>query len=55
MKLKGLPIGMYHCPSCGDMQLAGVPHVPPDPDYERLYGDEWPPGYEDVQDVPESP
>lgn len=21
------PIGMYHCPECGDMQLAGYPHI----------------------------
>ena len=22
------PIGMYHCPDCGAMVLAGVPHPP---------------------------
>jgi hypothetical protein len=27
--LKGQPIGMYHCEFCGEMQLAGVSHVPP--------------------------
>jgi len=27
--LLGQPIGMYHCPFCGEMQLAGVPHLPP--------------------------
>ncbi len=27
--LKGQPIGMYHCQFCGEMQLAGVPHLPP--------------------------
>ena len=27
--LKGQPIGMYHCEFCGEMQLAGVPHLPP--------------------------
>jgi hypothetical protein len=27
--LKGMPIGMYHCEFCGEMQLAGVPHLPP--------------------------
>lgn len=25
--LLGTPCGMYHCPSCGQMQLAGMPHV----------------------------
>lgn len=24
--LKGKPIGMYHCPDCGAMLLAGSPH-----------------------------
>ncbi len=24
--LKGQPIGMYHCPMCGTMVIAGVPH-----------------------------
>ena len=27
--LAGQPIGMYHCEFCGEMQLAGVPHLPP--------------------------
>jgi len=26
---KGQPIGMYHCEFCGEMQIAGLPHVPP--------------------------
>lgn len=26
-QLKGAPIGQYHCPYCGGMQLAGIPHV----------------------------
>lgn len=26
--LKGQPIGMYHCPDCGAMVIAGVPHPP---------------------------
>ena len=30
--LKGVPIGMLHCPECGEMILAGVPH----PDYSLL-------------------
>lgn len=29
-ELTGQPIGMFHCPSCGDMVLAGLPHPPPD-------------------------
>jgi hypothetical protein len=24
--MRGQPIGMYHCPYCGDMVIAGVPH-----------------------------
>lgn len=28
-KLKDLPMGMFHCPECGEMVLAGVEH----PDY----------------------
>jgi len=24
----GMPIGMFHCPECGEMQLAGQPHLP---------------------------
>lgn len=27
--LAGMPIGMYHCEFCGEMQLAGSPHLPP--------------------------
>lgn len=26
-RLKGIPIGMYHCPWCGCMQIAGLPHI----------------------------
>lgn len=29
-----VPLGMYHCPYCGSMVVAGVPH----PDYNE---DEW--------------
>jgi hypothetical protein len=25
-KLKGAPLGMYHCPDCGAMVIAGVEH-----------------------------
>jgi hypothetical protein len=56
--LAGQPIGQYHCPGCGMMLIAGVPHLSPaapseqDPnypldDYEQEYGCPWPPGYED--------
>lgn len=24
--MKGLPIGMYHCPECGMMVIAGIEH-----------------------------
>lgn len=47
--LLGLPIGMYHCPSCGEMQLAGLPHAKPDDAYEDMFGAPWPPGYEGVE------
>jgi len=26
-QLGGAPIGQYHCPYCGAMVLAGVPHI----------------------------
>ena len=26
-RLVGIPLGMHHCPLCGTMQVAGVPHV----------------------------
>lgn len=26
-QLAGAPIGQYHCPYCGGMQMAGVPHL----------------------------
>jgi hypothetical protein len=26
--LAGQPLGMYHCPDCGAMVVAGVPHPP---------------------------
>ena len=25
-ELEGKPLGMYHCPSCGSMVIAGLPH-----------------------------
>lgn len=31
---KGEPIGQYHCEYCGEMQIAGMPHLPPQfPEY----------------------
>lgn len=55
--LTGMPIGQYHCPVCGIMLLAAMPHLSPNapenappeyPDghYEDEYGRPWPPGYE---------
>lgn len=26
-QLKGAPLGQYHCPYCGEMCVAGVPHT----------------------------
>jgi len=31
--LKGQPIGMFHCPECGEMVVAGIDH----PDYDKLW------------------
>lgn len=36
MEMKDAPIGMYHCPECGEMVLAGAPH----PDYSLLEDDD---------------
>lgn len=58
LELAGQPIGMYHCPYCGMMVMAAMPHLSPsapaeqDPDYplsdyEEEYGRPWPPGYDD--------
>jgi hypothetical protein len=59
MLLAGQPIGMYHCPGCDMMVVAGMSHTSPGAteeqknhplypldDYEDEYGREWPPGYE---------
>jgi hypothetical protein len=56
--LAGAPLGQYHCPFCGMMILAGMPHFEPGAtpeqkthpqypldDYEVEYGRPWPPGY----------
>jgi predicted RNA-binding Zn-ribbon protein involved in translation (DUF1610 family) len=32
---KGMPMGMYHCPECGEMVIAGCEH----PDYEGAFKD----------------
>lgn len=45
--LAGAAVGMYHCPSCGDMQVGGLPHLQPEEHYEKMFGMDWPPGYED--------
>lgn len=45
--LTGMPIGQYHCPVCMEMQLAAMPHLPPDEDYEQMTGQPWPAGYEE--------
>lgn len=33
-ELKCQPIGMYHCPACGMMVVAGVPHPPAEDDFD---------------------
>ena len=30
--LLGVPLGMFHCPACGEMVIAGIPH----PDWNKL-------------------
>ncbi len=44
LMLVGAPIGQYHCDGCGEMQVAGMSHLPPDEDYEESIG-EWQDGY----------
>lgn len=51
--LAGLPLGQYHCEVCGEMQVAGMAHLPPDEDYEEVTGRPWPSGYYDLEDDPE--
>jgi hypothetical protein len=41
-KLAGQPIGQYHCPNCGAMLLAGIPH----PDLCKLCTDRKHPGFD---------
>lgn len=63
--LRGQPIGMYHCPGCLMMVLAGVDHPNPGAtdeqkahplytldDFEDDYQQPWPPGYEDGWEGP---
>jgi len=45
--LKGQPIGQYSCPICGEMQIASAPHLPPEENYEDVFGKQWPSGYEE--------
>ena len=45
--LKGMPIGMYHCEFCGEMQLAGVPHLPPQ------FPEQWEEPFPKVEEPPE--
>lgn len=41
-RLAGAPIGMYHCPCCGEMQIAGMRHTPLDIDeWEAMTGEKW--------------
>ena len=56
--LKGQPIGMYHCEFCGEMQLAGVPHLAPQfpSQWEEPFPKvEEPPDYGPGDDEPEPP
>jgi hypothetical protein len=34
-----IPLGMFHCPACGEMVLAGLPHPGPDIDDNDTYID----------------
>lgn len=60
--LAGMPIGQYHCPVCGMMVMAAMPHLTPGAppageqderyplhDYETEYGRPWPPGYQEAE------
>jgi hypothetical protein len=49
--LTGQPIGQYHCPVCSEMQMASMPHMAPDENYEQLTGQPWPAGYEEKERV----
>lgn len=51
--LAGAPLGMYHCEVCGEMCVAGIAHVSPDEDYEKVMGRLWPSGYYDLEGDPD--
>jgi transcription initiation factor IIE alpha subunit len=36
--LENIPLGMFHCPECGEMVVGGFPHPRPltDEDFKRL-------------------
>lgn len=36
VEYRGASLGMFHCPVCGEMVVAGMPH----PDYSLLEGEE---------------
>jgi hypothetical protein len=38
--LLGQPLGQYHCPYCGDMQVAGMMHLPPEEQWMPVAGTE---------------
>jgi hypothetical protein len=35
--LVGVPLGMFHCPECGEMVVAGLPHHKQDHERESLF------------------
>ena len=45
--LAGAPLGMYHCPDCGAMVLAGIPH----PNLCRRCLDRQHPAFDDVAEA----
>lgn len=45
----GQAIGMYHCEFCGEMQLAGVPHLPPQ------FPPQWEEPFPHVEEPPPQP
>jgi hypothetical protein len=47
--LAGAPLGTYHCPACGTMLMAGLPHLPPE-GYEIEMGRDWPAGYHEDEE-----
>ena len=52
--LAGMPLGQYHCPVCLEMQIAGIPHLPPDENYEQMTGQPWPAGYAALEGAPDA-